>query len=376
MDQHPALDRLMSWADPFDHPATDGVFLAAMQESLAWHDAHNPVYHTLCEMADFPPERLQTFDQVSQVPWIFVNVFKHHELLSVPREAVALHLTSSGTSGQKSQIFFDQGSMDRGLDMVRRCFDAFGLVNEAEEVNYLLFAYDPEEAKHVGTAATDDFITGFAKKHRTYHALRWNARTAAFEFDLERTYAMLLDFAAEGYPVRILGFPAFLHRLLAHHREQGGQPLSLGLRSFVLTGGGWKTAEDEQIDKPAFIAEVSTLLGIPPGNLRDGFGMVEHGVPYIECEAHRFHVPVYARAYTRDVATLALLPLGAEGFLHLVTPYLYSMPAISLLTSDMAVIGADCPCGRPTTTVELRGRAGTRKNKGCAIAASQLLKSL
>jgi phenylacetate-coenzyme A ligase PaaK-like adenylate-forming protein len=374
MPQHPALDALMAVANRYDHPGTDILFLAAMQESLAWHYEHNGVYRTMCGMMGFPPERLQTVAQIPKVPWIFVNVFKHHELLSVPRDQVVFHLTSSGTGGQKSQIFFDQGSMDRGYDMVRRCFDAYGLVSPDEEVNYLLFAYDPEEAKNVGTAATDDFITGFAKGHRTHHALKWNARTQAFEFDLERTYAALLAFAAEGYPVRILGFPAFLHRLLSHHRDLGGAALNLGPRTFVFTGGGWKTAEDERIDKTAFIAAVAEVLGIPHGNLRDGFGMVEHGVPYIECEAHRFHVPAYSRAFARDVETLAVLPDGEEGLLHLVTPYLYSMPAISLLTSDMATVTRDCPCGRPTTTLDLRGRAGTRKNKGCAIAAAQLLK--
>jgi phenylacetate-coenzyme A ligase PaaK-like adenylate-forming protein len=374
MPQHPALDQLMTVANLYDHPGTDALFLAALQESLRWHYEHNAVYRTMCDMMAFPPERLQTIGQVADVPWIFVNVFKHHELLSVPREQVVFHLTSSGTSGQKSQIFFDQGSMDRGYDMVRRCFDAYGLVSPEEEVNYLLFAYDPEEAKNVGTAATDDFITGFAKAHRTYHALKWNKRSGAFEFDLERSYAALLDFAAEGYPVRILGFPAFLHRMLAHHKELGGAPLQLGPRSFVFTGGGWKTSENERIDKDAFISEVAEVLGIPPGNLRDGFGMVEHGVPYIECEQHRFHVPAYSRAFARDVETLERLPDGAEGFLHLVTPYLYSMPAISLLTSDMATVSHGCPCGRPTSTIGLRGRAGTRKNKGCAIAAAQLLK--
>lgn len=371
---HPALDRLMA-ARPYDQPASDADFLVAMQESLRWHYEHNDVYRRLCDMAGFPPERLIRLDQLSEVPWVFVNVFKHHELLSIPREQVALNLTSSGTSGQQSQIFFDQGSMDRGYAMVRLCFDALGLVAPDEAVNYLLFAYDPEEAKNVGTSATDDFLTGFTQKRRTFHALRWQARLGRFDFDLEASYAALLDFARQGHPVRILGFPAFLHRLLRHHRELGGQSLNLGDRSFVLTGGGWKTHEDEQIDKRAFIAEVAEALGIPPGNLRDGFGMVEHGVPYLECEHHRFHVPAYSRAFARDVETLAPLPYGAEGFLHLVTPYLYSMPAISLLTSDMAIIEEDCPCGRPTTTITLRGRAGTRKNKGCAIAAAQLLKS-
>jgi hypothetical protein len=37
------------------------------------------------------------------------------------------------------------------------------------------------------------------------------------------------------------------------------------------------------------------------------------------------------------------------------------------------VVREDCPCGRTTATIEIVGRAGTRKNKGCAITAAQLL---
>jgi hypothetical protein len=81
----------------------------------------------------------------------------------------------------------------------------------------------------------------------------------------------------------------------------------------------------------------------------------------------------FARAIIRDVETLEPLPDGEPGFLNLVTPYLLSMPAISLLTSDLAVRHTGCPCGRSTATLDLRGRLGTRKNKGCAIAATQLL---
>ncbi|MNY42103.1 Acyl-protein synthetase, LuxE [compost metagenome] len=94
----------------------------------------------------------------------------------------------------------------------------------------------------------------------------------------------------------------------------------------------------------------------------------------MQCEHHRFHVPTFARAYVRDVGTLEVLPYGETGFLNLVTPYNLAMPAMSLLTSDLATLHADCPCGRAMPTVTIIGRAGTRKNKGCAISASQLLK--
>ena len=142
----------------------------------------------------------------------------------------------------------------------------------------------------------------------------------------------------------------------------------------MLTGGGWKTSETEAIDKDVFIAEVEEALGIPCGNVRDGYGLVEHGIAYIECQEHRFHVPAFARAYAREVGTLEVLADGETGFLQLVTPYLRAMPNLSILTSDLAAIGRDCPCGRSTAYLSLRGRAGVRKNKGCAITAAQLLK--
>jgi hypothetical protein len=159
-----------------------------------------------------------------------------------------------------------------------------------------------------------------------------------------------------------------------YRREQMLPDLNFGARSFVLTGGGWKKNENEAIPKLEFIREVSLALGIPEENFRDGYGLVEHGVPYLECAKHRFHVPHFARAIARDPGTLAPLKSGEAGFLNLITPYMLSMPSISLLTSDLAAVHDSCPCGSNTATIDLLGRLGTRKNKGCAITAAQLLK--
>lgn len=364
-----AIERMMAATDPY--LPDDRLFVEALQEALSHHQAHNDAYRRLCDQHGFGG--LVGPADISSVPWVFVNVFKRHELLSVPREAIALNLTSSGTGGQKSQIFFDQGSLDRGLRMVDRCFEAMGLTAPEEAVNYLCFSYDPLEAAQVGTAFTDDVVSQLTGRREVTYALRWDAKASRFTFRDRDCLAALDRYQADGYPVRILGFPAFLHRLM-RQLEAEGRTLQLGERSFVLTGGGWKTAEDEQIPKAAFIQEVEARLGIPGENVRDGFGLVEHGVPYLECAQHRFHVPAYARAFVRDVADLSLLPDGQVGFLQLVTPYLLSMPAISLLTSDLAVLARDCPCGRPTATIALMGRAGVRKNKGCAMTAAQMLK--
>jgi phenylacetate-coenzyme A ligase PaaK-like adenylate-forming protein len=369
------IDRLVEIDDLYDlTPDHDARFLEAMREACAWHVDRSEVFRRLCQKQGFTSDALVGIADLPRVPHVFVNAFKQYEILSVPREEVVLTLTSSGTTGQRSRIMFDQPSLDRGLRMVDRVFQAMDLARPDQLVNYILFAYDPEEAKQVGTSYTDDNLTNLTRKAQVYHALRWNPEKREFEFRPAECYAKLLEYAAEGLPVRLLGFPAFLHRLVQYHQESGAPPLTLGTDSYVLTGGGWKTSEHAAIDKERFVLEVSHALGIPPGNLRDGYGLVEHGIAYIECEHHRFHVPAFARAFARDVGTLEVLPDGEVGFLQLITPYMRAMPTISLLTSDLAEVGRDCPCGRTSGTIRLQGRAGTRKNKGCAITAAQLLK--
>lgn len=370
----PALDRYMALPGIYQSSSEqDAAFVAAMQEALAWHLSRNVAYRNLCRQAGFGPANLRTIQDVPRVPHVFVNVFKEHELLSIDRSQVALNLTSSGTTGQKSQIFFDAGSLARGLAMVDRAHEEMGLSRLDLPTNYVIFAYDPDEAKNVGTAYTDSNITKFAPKKRSYHALRWDEAAGSFTFREAETLAVIQSYAEEGLPVRFLGFPAFLYRLMKRLRAEGKR-YDLGADSYVMTGGGWKKSEAEAIAFEEFLAEVESVLGIPAANVRDGYGMVEHGVPYLQCEHHRFHVPTFARAYAREVGTLEVLPFGETGFLHLVTPYNLAMPALSLLTSDLATLEANCPCGRGTPTISLQGRAGTRKNKGCAISAAQLLK--
>ena len=78
----------------------------------------------------------------------------------------------------------------------------------------------------------------------------------------------------------------------------------------------------------------------------------------------------------RDVETLEPLPYGKAGFANFITPHLLSVPAVSVLMGDMAVLhpACECGCGIKTPFMEIIGRAGTSKAKSCAITASELLK--
>ncbi|MCX6125656.1 MAG: acyl-protein synthetase, partial [Proteobacteria bacterium] len=142
--------------------------------------------------------------------------------------------------------------------------------------------------------------------------------------------------------------------------------------SWIQTGGGWKGFANEEVSKEVFRSFISQHLGLPEENIRDMFGMVEHGIPYCDCKKGKFHIPNYARVFIRSPRDLSLMSGGETGLIHFLCSYVTSYPSISLLTTDYGRIGS-CDCGLGGETLEIVGRAGISKHKGCALTASKLL---
>lgn len=177
-------------------------------------------------------------------------------------------------------------------------------------------------------------------------------------------------------------FPAFFEFVLAlEDRIRLGQaPKDIGAykvhpESLVMTGGGWKAAEDKKVTREEFRDRVVKALGIPHFRVRDGYGMAEHCAPYMECSEHRFHIPAFCRIFIRHPETMAVQPLGQSGLVELISPWNAMMPNLSVLSTDLGVIDPDpCPCGSNAPTFRILGRAGLSKHKGCAIAADDIVK--
>ncbi|UQA91884.1 LuxE/PaaK family acyltransferase [Streptomyces halobius] len=370
-----AVQRLCDLASPYAAgPETDALFAAAMAETNAWHAERSPLFRSL--LADTPEAPAPTIGAHVRTPLLHANFFKRHEVLSMARDEVFLHLTSSGTTGQKSQMFYDRWTIRSAQRMVARVFDHYGWITPEQPVNYLLYSYEPAPEVRLGTSFTDNYLCDFAPAQHTTHALRHTG--TGHEFDVHGCIAALRRHAEEGLPVRILGFPAFLHFTLERMRTTGVPPLQLPEGSLVVLGGGWKGHADRQIGKEDFYDEVTQQLGIPPERIRDTYGSVEHCVPYIECAHHRLHIPVWSRAAVRDTRTLRPLPYGRRGYLHLVSPYITSVPAHSVVMGDLASLhpGDECGCPLATPWFTIHGRAGVSRNRSCAVAAAELLKGM
>lgn len=351
----------------------DALYVEAMKEIVAWHARKNEFYGKLLELKKFDPSSLKTVEDCASIPFVLANFFKLHEQKSVADEQITVHLTSSGTTGQKSQMFFDDWTLRSAQRMIDFIFDSNGWTSDVA-CNYLLYSYETEADSKLGTAYTDNFLCKYAPVNRVFTSLRLTG-SGTHEFDIFGCIDKLRDFERDGRPVRIFGFPAFLHFTLERMRALNVPPLKLSEDSLVFLGGGWKGNADKAIDKLDLYRHCNELLGIPDKRIRDGFGSVEHCVPYIECENHQFHVPVWSRVFIRDLKTLAPLPYGEKGFLHFVSPYITSVPAASVLMGDLASLheANTCTCSLGTPYFVVHGRAGLSRNKSCAVAAAELM---
>ena len=368
MSTHPKTQALLE-SDPFDFSQKNKeLFLESFKENALFHYNHHEFTKKFWDKLGFHPDQLKSEEDLQSVPGTMVHLFKEHELCSVPREELVLVLTSSGTGGQKSQQFLSQESLDNVKNLALTIHKSLGMASE-RKYNYLCFTYDPAVANDLGTAFTDELLTNFTGKNEVYYAIQWHEDKKMFELNEEGVLETLKRFATSDIPTRILGFPALLFEII----EKNNLKIDLGKDSWLQTGGGWKGKADKEIPKKEFRRFIEEHLGIPQSNQRDLFGMVEHGIPYVDCAEGNLHIPNYARVYTRNPRDLSLLPKGEKGLLHFLCSYNFSYPAASLLTTDYGRVGT-CRCGIKGDTLILEGRAGVSKHKGCALKALELLK--
>jgi hypothetical protein len=373
MNHFPYSDALCALTQPYcPDSVPDGLFNHAMAEISRFHCQHTPGYEHWLNANGLTVGDLDHLDDWSRLPPIFASYFKRQALLS-STAADALELTSSGTSGEKSRMRYDERSLGAAQNMVERIFQHYDWDTLHTPCNYLLLSYEPEGSISLGTSFTDQFLCGFAPVNRVAYALR---RTGGgHEFDGFGVIAALQSFAEEGLPVRIFGFPAFLWQTLQRMQATGVADLQLAQGSLTLFGGGWKTHAAQEIPRQQLYERIHRQLGIEMSRCRDGYGAVEHAVPYLECAHHRFHVPVYSKVFVRHPADFTVQPYGRQGLLSFVSPYISSSPAHAVVMSDLATLhpGASCGCGLSTDWFELHGRAATTAGRSCAMAASELL---
>jgi phenylacetate-coenzyme A ligase PaaK-like adenylate-forming protein len=368
-----AREKLFAYKEIYDQKGSEELFLEAMRESVEHHGNNCEFYGKLLKHRGFSSTDIESIEDCANIPAVPAQIFKYHEILSTGKDNIEVHATSSGTQGQKSQIFLDSESIKLGTQMAIKAIKYHGFISIIP-TNYLILGYEPKAGNDMGNVKVALGMTRFAPAKEKVFALR--ALGDRCEIDYFGIMNALQRFNRQKLPVRILGFPAYLYMLLKVMKDSGIKPLKLNKRSIILTGGGWKKFDDMAIDKSELHKMVEELLGIPAKNCRDFYSAVEHSVAYPECENHHMHVPIWSRVIIRDVKTLKPLGFDKPGFLSFVSPLVYSVPISSIIMGDMAVLrdGKNCGCGIDTPYFEVLGRAGTARTRSCAVAASEYMK--
>ncbi len=353
--------------------SNDHDFINAMRDIVRWHEERCDWYKQFLQQHHIVSASLLTLDDIINIPPVHANFFKYHQVTSVPQNNIVAHLTSSGTTGQKSQMFFDAFTMESARRMVDDCMAARGTISPYP-ANYLVNAYEPYPGFKVGTSNTNQYLMRYATPSKTFWTLR-AIGDGKHEFDIFGALAALQSYAQSDIPARIIGFPAFLHFIIERMQQMQLAPIKLPYDSWVIFGGGWKGHADKAISRVELANNIQHWLGIHPDHIVETFGAVEHCIPYVGCTHQHLHVPVWSKVVIRDVKTLQAIGYEKSGFLSFISPYITSVPAHSVVMGDLAILHppGSCDCGNTSAWFEVLGRAGTSTNKSCAAAASELL---
>ena len=363
--------KLFSSKKIYDQKNTEEVFLNAVRENIEFLAQNCTGYAQILKSGGFALQDVRSAEDLYKIPAIPTLFFKSHELYAMDEKKFKIRATSSGTSGMQSRIGLDAETYRLGIKMVIKTFSYHKIIS-ALPVNYIVLGYEPKRQNNAGAVQTAYGTTRFAPALHREYALK--ATKDGYELNIEGISRALLRYSKTGFPVRFVGFPAYMCFLVKALKEKGIN-LKLNKRSKVLIGGGWKQFAAQGMPKRELYDLIYETLGIREENCREFFSAVEHPVAYCDCKNHHFHVPVYSRVIIRDVDTLMPVKNGEMGLLSFITPLVGSMPLISVITDDLAVLhdGEECGCGIKTPYFEIIRRAGVAEIKTCAAGAADML---
>lgn len=362
-----ARRRLFAHRKACDAQATEGLFVEALRENLLLHQRRD-FYARWLSMHGFDPGSLHAIEEIENIPPLPAAFFKRHGLAA---EDAFLYATSSGTQGEKSQIDLDRDTFRDGYRAAMGVMRHHGFLSPVP-ARYIVLSFPPRPGETMGAVRTAMGVTRLAPALSRVFALRRMGEEP--QPDVFGVLDALRRYAKGRFPVRLVGFPAYLYHL-CRALGQAGERIRLPKGSLAMLGGGWKGFAGEQIPAETLRALTQEHLGLPPVRVRDFYSALEHPIAYAQCRNHHMHVPIHSRVIIRHPGTLAPLPDGEPGLLSFVTPLPLSMPLSCVLMGDLAVRypGKACGCGIETPYFEVLGRAGSAAARNCAVSAADLL---
>jgi acyl-protein synthetase LuxE len=332
--------------------------LLPMMRALTRHHAERcaPYGHLLDRV--FGGSDSLRIEQLEDVPFFPVSLFKSQALSSVPDTEVIKVLTSSGTTGQQpSRVFLDSETAQvQSAVLVKVAQHFLG----KERMPMVIVDHPGVVRNRDSHSARGAGILGMAQfGHRPFYALR---EDMSLNEEGLRAY---LDQAA-GRRVLLFGFTFMVWQYLVQTLERGGRGLNLA-GGILVHSGGWKKLQDAAVDPRSFRERVQAATGVE--QVINFYGMVEQvGGVYFENPIHHLHAPIYSEVIVRDPVTLKPLPDGQPGLIQVLSCLPTSYPGHSLLTEDLGVVRGVDPEGTDMggRYFDILGRVPKAELRGCS----------
>jgi len=163
----------------------------------------------------------------------------------------------------------------------------------------------------------------------------------------------------------LLYAPPFQLLDLCRRMEARGERIAPRPRAVLLTGGGWKSFENERISREQLLAYTEDRLGFQPHQMHEGYGQSESNSHFNRCSHGRFHVTPLVMPLLLD-ANQDLLPQGGKGRFGFCDPFITSYPGFIISGDEVELIDQRCPCGLsgPAIVGEV-SRAQGQEIRGC-----------
>lgn len=303
------------------------------------------------------------YKTIESIPYIPVRLFKHYELLSVPRDKVVKTMTSSGTSGQNiSMIFLDKLTSSLQIKVLASIVTNFVGMHR---LPMLVIDCPSIISNRLKFSARTAGILGFSMFGRdVVYALNDD-----MELDTDRVNSFLQRHDTKD--ILVFGFTAIVweHLVLQLESTQSTLPLN---RCILIHGGGWKKLLSLSVSSDEFKVRLAKSTGI--SRVHNYYGMVEQtGSIFMECEFGQLHSSNFSDIVIRNPLDFSVCKVGEPGLIQLLSVIPHSYPGHSILSEDVGSYSGvdDCPCGRFGKYFKVHGRMTNAEVRGCSDTYSR-----
>jgi hypothetical protein len=330
------------------------LIAAEMTDLVRHHRARSADYARICDVLGVPDH----FDDLGQVPYLPVSLFKSHELRSVPDDEVFKVMTSSGTTGQAvSRVVLDRetaGLQSKALSRVmRRVIGNQRLPMIIIDTPNVIKDRKMFSARGAGLLG----MMPFGRDH--FYALDDDMK-----LDLDGLQAFLRD--RKPGPVLVFGFTFMVWKYFLTALAESGTTVDLS-GGVLVHSGGWKKLTEEAVGNAQFKATTAELAGLT--RVHNFYGMVEQvGSVFLEGDDGFLYPPNFADVIIRDPETWLPAANGTPGVVEVLSVLPRSYPGHALLTEDLGIVHGigTSASGWSGKQLEIIGRVPRSELRGCS----------